>query len=93
MSATSQLSAQSSLSELMDALSKDGFEHVDELTNLMQSCYLKTVGAVRLFASSLPTLVDNLFDVETRMGKLQSQGYLAALMVRFTRLKCDVDVL
>lgn len=79
-----ELTADSSVQNLMQALSAKGLDHLVEFKALLDSCYLKTVGATRLFAPALPSLVDNLFGVADEDGglqKLKSKGYLAVVMV------------
>lgn len=80
----SELTANSSVDELMEVLAAKGLDHLVEFKALMNSCYLKTVGATRLFASGLPSLVDSLFEGEDQgdgLKKLKSMGYLAVVMV------------
>lgn len=67
--------------DLLDLLALNEVEKLDEFEKLLKSCNLRTVGAIRLFSSSLPLLVEQMYDMETVLGSLQCKGFLAIVMV------------
>lgn len=68
------------LEQLQCVLINNKFDLVEKLIDVMQSCHLNTVGAVRKFGS-LQELVAELFDTTSRMGQLKAEGYSASLRV------------
>lgn len=71
------------LEKLKEALMANNFNLVDEVIELMASCHLQTVGAIRMF-TRLPELVAELFDTTSRLGQLKAEGYSASLRVILT---------
>lgn len=53
---------------------------VEQLSSLLKSCNLSTIGALRRF-SSLSELTAEMFDTTTSLGRLKAQGLLAAIHV------------
>lgn len=80
---TDRLRDDAPLEELKCILINNKFDLVDKLIEVMQSCHLNTIGAVRKFGS-LAELVAELFDTSSRMGQLKAEGYSASLRVSHT---------
>ena len=49
---------------------------------LLSECSISTMSALRLFSDSLPDVANELFDVNTNMGKLKANGFVANVRVR-----------
>ena len=56
-------------------------DKVDEFAALLKQCNVLTMGALRLFAMEVHAIVNMMYETETPLGKLQAQGFLAALRV------------
>ena len=69
--------------ELGDQLKAAGLDttKVDEFMGLLSKCSVHTRGALRLFASSLGSVTEILYDTATPLGKIQAKGFLAAVQV------------
>ena len=52
---------------------------VDEFMDLLQQCNVHTRGALRLFSPQCSILVNTMFDMDTPLGPLQAQGFVASL--------------
>lgn len=70
-----------SAKELIELLAKYEVDKLDEFEKLLKACNLRTVGAIRLFQTSLPALVDQMYDKNDVVATLQSKGFLAIVMV------------
>lgn len=68
-------------------------QKVDEFTNLLVECNVCTRGALRLFAGECASLVDMMYDVDTKLGRLQANGFLAALQVCLSNPPAAPDLL
>ena len=80
--AATSISDSSPIELLLSELATHGVEEslIDKLGNLLKSCTIRTVGAIRRFRETTE-LVAQLYDTSTTMGRLQSEGLVAAIHV------------
>ena len=80
-----QLPDSARICELESFLRERGLQRSQEFVELLTTCNLGTVGAVRLFPSVFE-LVAEMFDCSTKIGKLQAQGFHATLLVSHAQI-------
>lgn len=62
-------------------------EKTEHFLRLLKECNVQTHGALRLFAADLQNLVNMMFDLQTPMGPLMANGFLAAVRVRYPQTR------
>ena len=69
--------------ELADQLKGAGVNatKVDEFMGILSQCSVHSRGALRLFASSLESVTEMMYDTTIPLGKIQAKGFLAAVQV------------
>jgi len=81
------------IEDLLGALGgKVAEETVVKFKGLLNECCITSLVALRHFTDSLPALSEELFDTSSTMGKLKSQGFVAAVRVRGLRSTVHMHV-